>query len=298
MKLIAGSSNIPFAEELGEKLGIPLVATQLSTFANGERRVRITERLAGEDVVLVQSFSEPVDTHIIEFLLLVDAAERLGARNIHVLIPWMGYSLQDKVFLPGEPIAAKVIANLVAASAIRRVYLLDLHSNSIPGFFSTPTVHISALELFAAHVKARFDMSQVIVASPDFGGLKRARQFAESLSVPLVNIDKHRDLETGEVTAVNVHGTVAGKIVVLFDDVILSGGTVKEASELLKKHGASETHFYATHGLFTQNAATLLSTSDIDSIVITNSFHHTELPKKVSVLDVTAAFVTELEDWL
>ncbi len=298
MKLLAGSSNVQFATALGEKLGIPLVSTELSTFANGERKVRITEHLAGEDVVLVQSFSEPVNEHIMEFLLLVDATERLGARNVHVIIPWMGYSLQDKVFLPGEPVSAKVIANLVSTSFVRRVYLLDLHSNSIPAFFSTPTAHLSAMESFAQHVQERFDTTQIVVASPDFGGMKRARQFAQQLQVPLVNIVKHRDLKTGAVTAEEIHGSVAGKIVVLFDDVIMSGGTVKETSDLLKKNGAAETHFYSTHGVFTNDAKRLLAESSINSIVITNSLAHDNLPEKITTLDITPAFVAQLEDWL
>lgn len=298
MKLLAGSSNIQFAAALGEKLGIPLVSTELSTFANGERKVRIIEHLAGEDVVLVQSFSGPVNEHIMEFLLLVDATERLGARNVHVIIPWMGYSLQDKVFLPGEPVSAKVIANLVSTSFVRRVYLLDLHSNSIPAFFSTPTAHLSAMESFAQHVQERFDTTQIVVASPDFGGMKRARQFAQQLQVPLVNIVKHRDLKTGAVTAEEIHGSVTGKIVVLFDDVIMSGGTVKETSDLLKKNGAAETHFYATHGVFTHDAKNMLAQSSINSIVITNSLTHNNLPEKITTLDITPAFVGQLEDWL
>lgn len=298
MKLLAGSSNIPFAIALGEKLGVPLVVTELSTFANGERKVRISEHLAGEDVILVQSFSEPVNEHIMEFLLLVDATERLGARNVHVIIPWMGYSLQDKVFLPGEPVSAKVIANLVSTSFVRRVYLLDLHSNSIPAFFSTPTAHLSAMESFARHVQERFDTSSIVVASPDFGGMKRARQFAQQLQVPLVNIVKHRDLKTGMVTAEEIHGSVTGKIVVLFDDVIMSGGTVKETSDLLKKNGAAETHFYATHGVFTNDAKNMLAQSSINSIVITNSIAQKSLPEKISALDITPVFETQLEDWL
>lgn len=298
MKLIAGSSNRPFAELLGEKLGIPLVSTEISAFANGEKRVRITEHIAGEDVVLVQSFSNPVNETIIEFLLLADAAERLGAKNIHVIIPWMGYSQQDKTFLPGEPISAKVVANLVSTSFVRRVYLLDLHSNSIPGFFSTPTAHLSASELFAEHVQEHFDSSEIVVASPDFGGLKRARQFAETLHVPLVNIDKHRDLETGHVTALGIHGSVSDKKVILFDDVIMSGQTVKETSDILKKNGAQQTHFYSTHGIFTNNAKQMLQESSIDSVVITNSIAHDSLPPKCVTLDITPAFVTQLEDWL
>lgn len=298
MKLLAGSSNPDLATALSATLSTPLVSVEISKFANGEKRVRIAEQLAGEDVVIVQSLTEPVDEQIIELLLLIDAVERLGVHDVHLLVPWLGYSLQDKVFLPGEPIAAKVIANLISNSYVRRTYLLDVHNTSIPGFFSVPTVHLSATDLFVADVKERFAGQEVIVASPDFGGLKRARQFAALLECPLVNINKHRDLQTGEVTAVEVHGSVAGKKVIMFDDVIVSGGTVKETAELLKNTGAEEVHFYASHGLFVGQARELIADAPVDSLTITNSIYHAEPLKKVRVLDVSQLFAQAIEGWL
>lgn len=298
MKLLAGSSNHLLAQSISDILNIPLVETEISQFPNGEKRVWIKEHLAGEDVVIIQSFSKPVDEHIMEFLLLTDAVQRLGAKDIHAVIPWLGYSLQDKVFLPGEPIAAKVVADLVSHANVDRVYLLDLHNSSTPGFFSVPSVHISAMELFAASVRERFVDRDIVVASPDFGGLKRARQFATLLGTDLINIDKHRDLKTGEVTAVGLHGSVQNRVVILFDDVILSGSTVKEASDLLKREGASETHFFATHGLFVKDALTALEQSSIDTITITNSIAQTHVPQKIKQLDVAPQFVTAISEWL
>lgn len=298
MRLISGTSNPALAEKLASKLQIPLVETEISTFANGEKRVWIKEKLDGQDVVVVQSFSDPVDEHIIEFLLLSDALERLGVRDIHVIIPWLGYSLQDKVFRPGEPIAAKVIARLISHAYVKRVYLIDVHNTSIPGFFDVPCSHLSAMELFAANVRERFDVANIVVASPDFGGLKRARQFANLFDAPLVNIDKHRDLETGEVTAVGLHGKVKDKTVVLFDDVILSGGTVTEAAGMLKEEGALETHFFATHGLFTDSALAKLESSAIDSITITNTIAHERVPAKIQTLDLAPLLADTLQEWL
>ncbi len=298
MKLISGSSNLPLAQKISDRLNLPLVQTETSQFSNGERRILITEHLAGEDVVIIQSFSNPVDEHIMEFLLLADATERLGARNIHAVIPWMGYSLQDKVFMPGEPIAAKVVANLVSTANINRVYLLDLHNSSTPGFFSIPSAHLSAMELFIADVQARFAGKDIVVASPDFGGIKRARQFATALGTDLVNIDKNRDLLTGEITAVGLQGSVKDKIVLLFDDVIVSGGTVVETSELLKQEGAAETHFFATHGPLVPNAIDKLSNSTVDSITVTNSITHKQLPSNCKELDISELIVQSLEEWL
>lgn len=298
MRLISGSSNPQLATLIAKELNIPLVETEISEFANGEKRVWIKEKLDGQDVVVVQSFSEPVDEHIMESLLLLDALERLGARDVHVCIPWMGYSLQDKVFRPGEPIAAKVVARLISHATVKRVYLTDVHNTSIPAFFDVPCSHLSAAELFAANVRERFDAKNIVIASPDFGGLKRARQFAGLFDASLVNIDKHRNLDTGKVTAVGLHGEVEGKIVILFDDVILSGGTVTEASHLLKEEGALETHFFATHGIFTDGAVERLDQSTIDSITITNTISHEGLPQKIRVLNLAPLIGETLKEWL
>ncbi|MBP7875412.1 ribose-phosphate pyrophosphokinase [Candidatus Woesebacteria bacterium] len=297
MRIISGTSNPGLAQKIADQLNIPLVETEISAFANGEKRVWIKEKLDGQDVVVVQSFSDPVDEHIIEFLLMLDALERLGARDVHVVIPWLGYSLQDKVFRPGEPIAAKVIAKLISHAYVKRVYLIDVHNTSIPGFFDVPCSHLSAIDLFAQNVRDRFDTANIVIASPDFGGLKRARQFAALFDVPLVNIDKHRDLKTGAVTAVGLHGKVSDKTVILFDDVILSGGTVTEASDILKEEGAKETHFFSTHGLFTGQALANLEKSSIDSVTITNTISHSKLPSKVQILDLSLMLGKTLEEW-
>lgn len=298
MKLLSGSSNYPLAEKIAAKLNLPLIETELAEFANGERRVWIKEQLAGEDVVIIQSLSAPVDTHIMEFLLLTDATERLGARSIHAVIPWLGYSLQDKVFVPGEPIAAKVVANLVSTAHIDRVYLLDLHNSSTPGFFSIPSAHLSAMDLFITDIKTKFADKNIIVASPDFGGLKRARQFATALKTDLVNIDKTRDLRTGEVTAVGLQGVVKNKVVLLFDDVIVSGSTVVETSQLLKEQGAEQTHFFATHGPLVPTAIEKLNASTLDSLTITNSINHAQLPQNCYELDITHLIVASLQEWM
>ncbi len=297
MRLISGSSNQSLAQALAHELDIPLVQVELSSFGNGEKRVWIQEHLDGQDIVLLQSFSFPVDTQIIECLLLIDALERLGARDIHLVIPWMGYSLQDKVFREGEPIAAKVIASLLSNSHLKRVHLLDLHNSSITGFFDVPSTHISAMPLFIDLVKDTLSIRNGVVASPDFGGLKRARQFATQLGLNLVNIDKHRNLKTGEVSAVGLHGDVTGKTVFVYDDIIMGGSTVAESAELLKKEGAKQVHFFATHGLFVGNALEKLTTSAIDSIFITNSVEHHKLPANIKSINIAPLLAKVLKEW-
>ncbi len=299
MKLITGSSNRSFSEKLATALEVPIAQVEISEFANGEKRVWIQESIQGENCVLVQSFYQKPDEFIMEFLLLADALERMGARHVNAVIPWLGYSLQDKVFREGEPIAAKVVAQLASNAYIKRVYLLDVHNSSLPGFFSIPTVHISALDLFATYIKNTFDTANCMIASPDFGGMKRARVLANTLNYELVNIDKHRDLNTGAVTAMDLAGAdVTGKTIVIFDDCILSGGTVLEASKLLKSRGAAQVHFLATHGVFTPGAVEKLAESpEVDSIVISNSIHHHDLPKKFKVLDVSQLFADKITLW-
>jgi ribose-phosphate pyrophosphokinase len=297
MKLISGSSNLPLARQIGQQLGIELSEVELSTFPNGEKRVWVKDSVQGHNIVLVQSFSEPSDEHIMEFLLLSDALERLGARHVNLVLPWMGYSLQDKVFRDGEPIAAKVVANLVSNAYIKRVFVLDLHNSSTPGFFSIPTQHLSAIDLFAEYARANYDLSSFVVASPDFGGLKRARVFAEKIGVELINIDKHRDLQTGQVTAMGVHGEVANKSVIVFDDTINGGSTVTTSAAMLKESGAQHVHFFSTHGPLVKSAFANIENSPVDSVVITNSIAHEQLSPKFKVIDVAPLFATELKTW-
>jgi ribose-phosphate pyrophosphokinase len=297
MTILSGTSNQSLAAEISARLSIPLVDVEISRFANGERRVWIKESLAGEDVVIVQSLTHPTDEHIIELLLMIDAVERLGAKEVHVIIPWLGYSLQDKVFRPGEPISVKVVADMISNSYVRRVYLMDVHNTSTPGFFSVPTTHMSASSLFVDYAKNNFDIANSVVASPDFGGLKRARQFATDMGVALVHIDKNRDFSSGDITSAILHGNVKQKTVLIFDDTIQSGGTVKEAAEVLKESGAKEVHFMATHGPMVSKAYSVIDDAPIDSVVVTNSIDHSQTHKKIHVIDSSSLFTAALEQW-
>lgn len=298
MKLIAGSSNLPLAEHLARELQIEMLDVERSTFANGEKRIWIKDPIHGENVILVQSFSNPVDEHIIETLLMVDALERMGVRHINLVVPWMGYSFQDKVFREGEPIAAKVIADLLSNAHIKRVFLLDLHNTSIPGFFSVPTQHLTAMPLFAQHLEKNFALSEAVIVSPDFGGLKRSRLFAQKLRLPMANVDKVRDLTSAEVTHVTLQGDVRGKIAFLMDDAILTGGTALEVAKVLKQEGAKEVHFLSTHGIFAGNALHKLSDGALDSVIVTDSVHHETLPETITVLRCAPLFADVVKAWM
>src|SRR3990172_6985820 len=294
MKIVAGSSNPKLAAQIARQLKTDLIACEIGKFANGEKRITVDKAAKRQDILLVQSFSNPVDEHIIETLLIADALERLGARSVELFVPWFGYSFQDKVFLPGEPLSAKAIARAVESTAIRKVYLLDLHNISIPGFFSIPTYHLSAIDVFVHYSKTHFDMNQAMVVSPDFGGLKRAKTFADELSLDLASVEKHRNLKTGEITTSKLDGNVKGKIVLIFDDAILSGSTTIEVSKLLKQQGAKQVHFFATHGVFTGTALKDLQQSRVDSVVVTNSIAQVKLPPKTKVLEISPILVENI----
>lgn len=299
MRLLAGSTHPILTRQVAELLNLKIVATELDVFSNGEKRVWVKDQdLRGENVTIIQSFSAPVDETIMETLLLIDALERAGAKHINLSIPWMGYSLQDKVFRPGEPISAKVVADLISQSYVKRIQLLDLHNDSIPAFFSMPTDYLTAIDLFANYLKINFPATKTVIASPDFGGLKRARTLASKLDLDLVNIDKTRNLKTGEVIAQGVHGKVNQKTVIVFDDVIVSGSTVVESAKILKEEGAARVVFVATHGLLTGQAKTSLAASEVDQILITNSIEHADLPAKFKVIDVAPILARGLAKWV
>ena len=294
MKVISGSSNPQLAKNIAQQLKTDLIPCKIDKFANGEKRIMVDAGARGQKILLVQSFSKPVDEHIIETLLIADALERLGVKSIELFVPWFGYSFQDKVFLPGEPLSAKVVARTLSETSINKAYLLDLHNISIPGFFSIPTYHLTAMDVFAQHVQKKYKLSNTLVVSPDYGGLKRARAFADILDLDLASVEKRRNLKTGEVTTSKLDGEVEGKNVLIFDDAILSGGTTVEVSKFLKDHGAKKIHFFATHGVFTGEAIKDLQKSPVDSVTITNSIYQDKLPGKIAVLDISSSLVENL----
>ncbi len=297
MKLFTGSSNPELAAQLASTLGVKLGKVELSRFANDECRVWIDEDVRRENVILIQSFSQPVDNHIIEFTLMVDALTRAGARKIVSVIPWLGYSLQDKLFRHGEPIAAKVIADFISRQ-VRRHILVNLHSDSIAGFFPVPATQVSAMEMFAAYAKEK-GIDNAVVVSPDFGAIKRARVFAQMLDIPLMHINKERDRVTGEITVHGMSDTPKGKTCLVIDDVISTGGTLAQTAHLLQKSGAATIRFFATHALLVGTACEKLSKSPLDELVVSNTV---AIPaakrfKKLTVLSIASILAPEIKVW-
>jgi len=299
MKIFSGSSNKRLSEKIAQELQIPLGNVELSKFSNGEGRVWIEEDVIGQDCVIVQSFSAPSDKMIMEFLLMVDALNRAGAEKILAVIPWLAYSLQDKVFRTGEPIAAKVIAALVSHCGVSRIFTVDLHNSSVVGFFGVPVMHYNSIKLFSDYVKEEISNNSVVV-SPDFGAMKRSRIFANELKLPHVAIDKERDKYSGELTIHGVSDPVKGKTCLIFDDLINTGRTVAATVKFLKGKGAGKIYFFATHNLYLDQAFTALENSQVDKVVITDSIDSPTKNKwkKLEILSLAPIFAAGIKKWL
>ncbi len=294
MKILTTSNSKNFASALQKVLNIDILAVEIKKFANGEKKIRIKEKFIGEKIILISSLSYNPDEMILETLLLADAANRGGALEINLVIPYLGYSLQDQVFLSGEALSSKVVANVFSHSEIfKKIFLFDLHNFSVVGFFSLPTYHLNSLNFFYRYVADNFSSSfdNNVISSPDFGGLKKARRLAEKLAWNLVYVDKKRNLETGQVTINSFFGQVKNKNVFILDDIIISGQTAISLCESMKNAGALNVYFLATHGLFVKNSINVLNQSPIDQIIITNTIDNQNLPDKFKILDLSNYFV-------
>lgn len=268
--VFSGSSNPPLAQKIAELLHCPLASVELSKFSNEETRIWINEKKAPKTAIIVQSFSRPVDQHIVEFCLLADAVRRLGAADIIAVVPWLGYSKQDKVFRPGEPLSVKVVAKILQVVPIKQFITFDLHNLAILGFFDIPVTNLSARPLFEEYFKNKITPKTIVVA-PDAGAIKASGAFASSLNMPIAYIDKSRDLSSGEVTVHGISRDVKGSNIVLVDDLIVTGSTLVESAIFLKNRGAKSISVAATHHLHLPGVSNALYAAGISSLVITDA---------------------------
>jgi ribose-phosphate pyrophosphokinase len=298
MQIFSGSSNQKLAKKIAELGEFGLGSVSSTQFENGERRVRVGDggrHQGNSHAALIQSLSTPVDEHLIEFFLLSDALSRDGYADLVGIIPWLGYSKQDKVFLPGESLAAKVVAQLIQTTKIKKLITFDLHNRAITGFFDIPVVELSAKSIFLDYFR-KIAGENTIVVAPDEGAVKSSAYFARELSVPIVYMDKRRDLKTGEVEVVGMSGDVTDKAVIIVDDMIVTGSTMMETAKYLKSKGAKSVSVAATHHLYVEGAQAKLDQSDIDEVVVSDTV---ECPvglksKKLKVLSVAGLIVDEL----
>ena len=287
MVILSGSSNLPLATKLAKELGVPRVKREIGKFPNGETKLRLLEDIKDQTVVIIQSLQTPVNDYLIELLLLADAARRAGAKKIISVIPWLGYSKQDKVFSPGEPLSAAVVARAISSAPIDKVFLMELHNLKEAEFFTLPTRHISFIDGFVDELSDKVNENSVVV-SPDTGGNPRSDEFAKRLGLSVIYIDKKRHLVTGEVKALGISGSVAGKDCLIFDDLISTGSTVVADSKYLRQHWAKSVTFCATHGIFARGFS-IFTGGEVDKIIISDTIPVP--PVTTATSNVVPAFV-------
>ncbi len=274
MKVFAGNSNRQLAEAICNYLKVPLGKASVRRFADQEIFVEIQENVRGEDIFVVQSTAFPVNDHLMELLIMIDAFKRSSARRITAVLPYFGYARQDRKSGPRTPISAKLVANLITEAGADRVLTLDLHAGQIQGFFDIPTDNLYAVPILARDVKEHYDLQNVMVVSPDVGGVVRARSLAKRLDCLLAIVDKRRE-RPGESEVMNIIGDVTGKDCILIDDIVDSGGTLCNAAEALLAHGATSVTAYITHGVLSGGAAARVGASKLRELVITDSIQPT-----------------------
>lgn len=281
MKVFSGSSNNSLAEKIAKNLNVDFSPLEIFVFPDGERRIRVEDKIVDEETIVVQSTNTPADTNYMELFFIADALKRSGASTVNAVIPYLGYQRQDHIFRDGEAVSLEVIIETLEAVGVDKIITVDLHSVKIPELFRIPIIHLSALELFAEEIRKLFALrstqesssSDFVLVSPDMGGIRRIKILSELLdNTPWETIEKNRDLVTGSVTADKIEGSaVKGKDVVIVDDMISTGKTIVTACDLLEKRGAKDIYVFATHAVFSKEAPEILQNSKAKEIFVTDS---------------------------
>ncbi|OQW77202.1 MAG: phosphoribosylpyrophosphate synthetase [Proteobacteria bacterium ST_bin13] len=271
MKLMTGNSNMPLARDVASYLDIPLTQASVRRFADEEVFVEVHENVRGEDVFVLQSTGYPANDNLMELLICIDALKRASARRITAVIPYFGYARQDRKSGSRTPISAKLVANLITVAGADRVLSVDLHAGQIQGFFDIPTDNLFGAPVMAADIEARYGDRNLMVVSPDVGGVVRARALAKRLNnAPLAIVDKRRE-RAGESEVMNIIGDVEGRFCILIDDIVDSAGTLCNAAAALKEAGAAGVIAYCTHGVLSGGAVARVEGSALSELIITDS---------------------------
>ena len=282
-KLISGNANLPLAEAIARRMSmhrgvnVGLVDARVERFNDGEIFVEVFENVRGEDMFIIQPTSNPANDNLMELLIMSDALRRSSAQRTTAVIPYFGYARQDRRTKARTPISAKLVANMIVESGIERVLTMDLHAAQIQGFFDIPVDNLYASPIFALDIKHQFkgQMEDLMVVSPDVGGVARARELAKRIHSPLAIVDKRRE-KPGEVAEMTVIGNVEGKKCIIVDDMCDTAGTLCKAAQVILDHGATEVHAYITHGVMSGPAVERVTNSVMKSLVITDTIHQPE----------------------
>ena len=278
MRIIAGNSNLPLAENVAKYLSEKLAAAAIRRFADEEIYVEIKENIRGEDVFVIESLSFPANDHLMELLVTIDALKRASAKRITAVVPYYGYARQDRKPGPRTPISAKLVANLITTAGADRVLTLDLHAEQIQGFFDIPTDNLFAGPVFAKDIKENYKIENLVAVSPDIGGVVRARAIATKMGASIAIVDKRRS-KAGESEVMNIIGDVSGKDCIILDDIIDSAGTICNAADKIMAMGASSITAYTTHGVLTGKALQRIEESKLKEVVLTDSINNIEKSK-------------------
>lgn len=270
LKVFTLNSNVELAKEIAKVIGVELGRCSVTRFSDGEIQINIEESIRGCDVFIIQSTSAPVNEHLMELLILVDALKRASAKTINLVMPYYGYARQDRKARSREPITAKLVANLIETAGATRVITLDLHAPQIQGFFDIPIDHLMGVPILAEYFKAKNYDKDIVIVSPDHGGVTRARKLAERLKAPIAIIDKRRP-KPNVAEVMNIVGNIDGKIAILIDDIIDTAGTITLAANALAENGAAEVYACCTHPVLSGPAISRIDNSNIKELVITNS---------------------------
>ena len=297
IKLFAGNSNIQLAEEIATKIGLPLGASSVGRFSDGEIAISINEVVRGSDIFIIQSTCPPVNDNLVELLILIDALRRASAGRVTVVMPYYGYARQDRKAKARDPISAKLVANLITTAGADRVLTMDLHATQLQGFFDIPLDQLMGTPIIAQYITETFDrLEDVVVVSPDVGSVSRSRKFAEKLEAPLAIIDKRRP-KANVCEIMNIIGDVRGKKAILVDDLIDTAGTIVSAANALMDIGASTVYACCTHGVLSGSAIERIKNSPIKELVTLNTIPLSKEKQidKITVLSVADVFAEAIE---
>ncbi len=285
LSIFAGNSNPVLAQKVAEYLAKPLGLMKLSRFSDGEIQVEIHENVRKQEVYVIQSTCHPVNDHLVELLLLIDAFKRSSGSKIAAVIPYFGYSRQDKKVSPRVPISAKLVADLLMTAGVSRVITIDLHAGQIQGFFDMPVDNIYAAPIIIDHIISHYASEDLVVVSPDAGGVERARAYAKRLDAGLAIVDKRRSAPN-EAKAMAIIGDVQDKIALILDDMVDTAGTLTEAAGVIKEKGAREVNAYATHPVLSGPAIERIEASSINSLVVTDTIPLSDAAAKCSKIKI------------
>ncbi|RBQ32362.1 ribose-phosphate pyrophosphokinase [Aliarcobacter vitoriensis] len=285
-KLFSGSANPKFAKKVGEYLGMKVSDATLNKFSDGEISVQITQSVRGQDVYIIQPTCAPTNDNLMELLIMIDALKRSSAKSINAVVPYYGYARQDRKAAPRVPISARLVADLLEAAGIDRIVTIDLHAAQIQGFFNLPADNLFGSILFINYIKSK-NLKNPIIASPDIGGVARARQYADKLGYDLVIVDKKRE-KANVAEVMNIIGDVKGKDVILVDDMVDTAGTLVKAAEVLKQRGATSVMACCTHGVLSGPAYERVANGVLDELVISDTIPTKENAEKITVLTASS----------